>query len=110
MHIDVYRLYIAIIKRFHLWFMHDTCQRYGHDRLKAHMCRKMNLAPSPTCNCDYKDQTSEHRLQQCPLLQTARQYHEYVWPTVVQLYTKLYGGKEELEQTATFILQSGLSG
>ena len=36
----------------------------------------------------------------CPLLQTAR---TNVWPTAVQLHTKLYGSKGELEKTATFI-------
>ena len=48
----------------------------------------------------------EHIQQRCPLLQTAR---TNVWPTAVQLHTKLYGSKEELEKTATFILQTGLS-
>ena len=32
-----------------------------------------------------------------------------VWPTAVQLHTKLYGSEEELEKTATLILQTGLS-
>ena len=41
---------------------------------------------------------------QCPLLQTARQN---VWPTAVQLHTKLCGSKEELEVMAKFILQTG---
>ena len=31
-----------------------------------------------------------------------------VWPTAIQLHTKPYGSKEELEKTATFILQTGL--
>ena len=47
----------------------------------------------------------EHILQRCPLLQTAR---ANVWPTAVQLHTKLYSSKEELEKTTTFILQTGL--
>ena len=47
-----------------------------------------------------------HILQRCPLPQTAR---TNVWPTAVQLHTELYGSKEELEKTATFILQTGLS-
>ena len=29
----------------------------------------VKLAPSPTCNCDLEDQTAEHILQRCPLLQ-----------------------------------------
>ena len=34
--------------------------RKGHnERLNAHMYRKMNLATSPTCNCDLEDQTLE---------------------------------------------------
>ena len=79
--------------------------RPGHNRLNAHMFRKMKLAPSPTCNCGLEDQTAEHTLQRCPLLQTARQN---VQPTAVQLHTKLYGSKEELEKTTAFILQTGL--
>ena len=78
----------------------------GHHRLNAFMFKKIKLAPSPTCNCGLKDQTAEHLLQRCPLLQTAR---TDVWPTAVQLHTKLYGSKEELEKTATFILQTALS-
>ena len=33
----------------------------GHNRLNALMYRKMELAPSPTCNCRLEDQTAEHR-------------------------------------------------
>ena len=80
--------------------------RTGHSRLNAHMFKKTKLAPSPTCNCGPEDQTAEHILQRCPLLQTIR---TKVWPTAVQLHTKLYGRKVELEKTATLILQTGLS-
>ena len=80
--------------------------RTGHNRLNAHMFKKMKLAPSLICNCSLEDQTAEHLLQRCPLLQTAR---TNVWPTAVQLHTKLYGSKEELEKTATVTLQTGLS-
>ena len=69
----------------------------GHNRLNAH--RKMKLAPSATCNCGLEDQTAKH------ILQTVR---TNVWPTAVQLHTKLYVSKEEVEKTATFILQTGL--
>jgi len=56
---------------------------------------------------DLEDQTAEHILQRCPLLQTTR---TNAWPTAVQLHTKFgYDSKEELEKTATFILQTGLS-
>ena len=80
--------------------------RTGHSRLNAQMFKKLKLAPSPICNCGLEDQMAKHTLQRCPLLQTAR---TNVWPTAVQLHTKLYGSKEELEKTATFILQTGLS-
>ena len=56
----------------------------GHSRLDAHMFKKMKLAPSPICKCGLEDQTAEHILQRCPLLQTAR---TNVWPTAVQLLT-----------------------
>ena len=45
----------------------------GHNRLNAHMFRKMKLAPSPTCDCSLEDQTAEYILQRCLLLQKARQ-------------------------------------
>ena len=64
------------------------------------------LAPSQTCSCGLEDETAEQILQRCPLRQTAR---TNVWPTAVQLHAKLYSSREELEKTATFILQTGLS-
>ena len=71
----------------------------GHNRPNAHMFREMKLAPSPTCNC-LGNQTAEKILQRCPVLQTAR---TSVWPTAVQLHTKLYGIREELEKTLSYI-------
>ena len=62
--------------------------------------------PSLALRYGLEDQTAEHKLQRCPLLQTAR---TNVWPTAVHLHTKLYGSWEELQKTATFILQNGLS-
>ena len=50
----------------------------------THMFRKMKLAPSPTCNCGLEDQTAEHILQSCPLLQTAS---TNVWPKAVYAAT-----------------------
>ena len=46
--------------------------RLGHNRRNAHIFRKMKLAPLPACNFGLEDQTAEHILQRCPLLQTAR--------------------------------------
>ena len=61
--------------------------RTGHNRLTAQMLRKIKLTPSPTCSCGLEDQTAEHILQRCPLLQTTR---KNVWPTAVLLHTKTY--------------------
>ena len=59
--------------------------RPGHNRRNAHIFRTMKLAPSPNCNFGLEDQTVEHILKRCPLLQAAR---KNAWPTAVQLHTK----------------------
>ena len=61
-----------------------TRLRTGHNRLSAHTFRKMKLAPSATCSCGLEDQTAEHILQRCPLLQTAS---TNVWPKAVYAAT-----------------------
>ena len=68
--------------------------RTDHNRLNAHMFRKMKLTSSPTCNYGLEDQMAERILQICPLLQKAR---HNVWPTAVQQHTKLWqqGGTRE---------------
>ncbi|KAK7106441.1 hypothetical protein V1264_017697 [Littorina saxatilis] len=73
--------------------------------LEAHMNRKFKLAPSPTCACGQEDQTAEHILQRCPLLDEER---KEVWPSPTPLQTKLYGSRQELEKTTTFITSAGL--
>ena len=45
--------------------------RTDHSQLNAHMFKTMKLAPSPVCNCSLEDQTAEHLLQRCPLLQNS---------------------------------------
>ncbi|KAK7111900.1 hypothetical protein V1264_011453 [Littorina saxatilis] len=77
----------------------------GHNRLNAHMNRKFKLAPSPTCACGQEDQTAEHMLQRCPLPDEER---KEVWPSPTPLQTKLYGSRQELEKTTTFITSAGL--
>ena len=37
--------------------------RAGHNRLKSHMHKKMNLVTSPLCICGTEDQATEHILQ-----------------------------------------------
>ena len=80
--------------------------RTGHNRLKAHMNRKLKLAPSPTCDCGLSDQNTEHILQNCPLLQKQR---ETVWPEAVPLQVKLHGDRQDLERTAAFVSLTNLT-
>ena len=80
--------------------------RIGHNRLNSHMHHKLKLAPSPTCPCGQEDQTTEHVLQRCPLYKATR---EDVWPVSTPLTTKLYGCKQELEKTTSFISRTALT-
>ena len=69
----------------------------GHNRLNSHMHRKLKQAPSPTCPCGQEEQTTEHVLERCPL------HIEDMWPVSTSLTAKLYGCKQELEKTTSFI-------
>ena len=77
----------------------------GHNRLKAHMHRKLKIVPSPTCPCGEEDQTTEHVLQRCN-----RHQPEQIaqWPSATPLHQKLYGGLEDLKKTTNFITAAGL--
>ena len=79
--------------------------RTGHNRLNSHMHRKLKLAPSPTCPCGREEQTVEHVLQRYPLYEATR---EDMWPVSTSLTTKLYGCKQELEKTTSFISRAAL--
>ena len=74
--------------------------RTGHNRLNSRMHSRLKLAPSPTCPCGQADQTTDHVLQRCPPHKATR---EDVWPVSTPLTTKLYGCKQELEKTTSFI-------
>ena len=80
--------------------------RTGHNRLNAHMNRKLKLAPTPSCPCGQEEQDTDHILQRCPLLQKER---KEVWPVATPLKTKLHGSLEDLEKTAKFITDCGLT-
>jgi len=80
--------------------------RTGHCRLNAHMFHKLKLTPSPTCPCGLEDQTPEHVLQSCPLLNQLRQT---IWPVDTPLNTKLYGCGTDLQDTTSFVSQAGLT-
>jgi len=79
--------------------------RTGHNRLKAHMHRKMKLVPSPICPCGLEDQTTEHILQRCPQFQRQR---DQTWPSVTSLEAKLYGSRVDLELTTAFIKECSI--
>ena len=46
--------------------------RSGHNRLNAHMHRKLKVYPSPMCPCGEEDQTTEHVFQRCNIHQPER--------------------------------------
>ena len=77
----------------------------GHNRLNSHMHRKLKLAPSPTCPCGQEEQTTKHVLQRRPLYKATR---EDVWPVSAPPTTKLFGCKQELEKTTSFISRAAL--
>ena len=79
--------------------------RSGHNRLNAHMYRKLKIVPSPTCPCGEEDQTTEHVLQRCNRHQPERIAQ---WPSETPLHQKLYGGLEDLKKTSNFITAAGL--
>ena len=62
--------------------------RTGHNRLNAHMNKKMKLEPSSMCMCNIEDQTTEHILQRCPNHNNIR---NQLWQDNTTLQQKLYG-------------------
>ena len=80
--------------------------RTGHNRLNAHMFKKMKLAPSPLCNCGHSEQTTAHILQDCHLYNTER---KAVWPEATPLQVKLHGSRQDLERTTSFVSTIGLT-
>ena len=77
----------------------------GHNRLNAHIHRKLKIVPSPTCPCGEEDQTTENVLQICDRHQPERMAQ---WPPATPLHQKLYGGLEDLNKTTNFITAAGL--
>ncbi|KAK7087964.1 hypothetical protein V1264_021950 [Littorina saxatilis] len=73
--------------------------RTGHCRLRAHMHR-LGLSHTPNCPCETGPQTPEHILQTCPLHQEARTDH---WPQGATLQEQLWGTKDSLILTTSFI-------
>ena len=80
--------------------------RTGHNRLNAHMYKKLHLVQSAKCPCGEADQTTEHLLQTCMMYKVQR---ERVWPKQTKLDTKLYGTIEDLLKTLAFIDAAGVT-
>ena len=67
--------------------------RTRQNKLNRYMHKKFWLVSSPLCNCDDDEQTTEHALQSCKLLEAIR---KEVWPVPTSLVAKLYRTREEL--------------
>ena len=80
--------------------------RTGHNRLKRHLHHKFRIGETDQCPCETDVQDTNHVLQTCPLLADKRLK---VWPTPVDINTKLYGSLTDLQRTATFIADSELT-
>ena len=79
--------------------------RTGHCRLRHHMYR-LGLSDTPDCPCKTGPETPEHVLQSCPTYDNVR---TKLWPTGATLETKLWGSKDDLLTTATFITLAKLT-
>ena len=80
--------------------------RTGHNRLNYHLFSKLHIGQSEQCPCGTGSQTTEHLLQSCPLHEAPR---KRIWPDHLPVAKKLYGSLEDLQRTATFIGETGLS-
>ena len=78
--------------------------RTGHCRLNAYLYR-LGLSYTPDCPCRTAPQTPEHILQSCPLFLDARREQ---WPNGATMAEKLWGTKDNLIQTNTFIRKTKL--
>ena len=74
--------------------------RTGHNKLRAHMFGKLHIGNTDVCPCGKQSMTAEHLLQHCPLHQDCRRN---VWPEETPLRVKLYGTREDLQRTDSFI-------
>jgi len=80
--------------------------RTGHNRLNYHMYTKLRIGQTEQCPCGTGNQTTEHLLQSCPLYEALR---KQTWPDTTPVAQKLYGSLEDLQSTATFTAETGVS-
>ena len=79
--------------------------RTGHCRLLSHLYR-LKVSPTNECPCNTGIQTPEHILQDCP---TFRALRCQLWPDGADMRQKLWGSRQDLEQTADYIRATGLN-
>ena len=80
--------------------------RTGHNRLNAHMCKKLKLVPTAVCPCGEGEQTTEHVFQHC---KRHDQERSAIWPTGTTIHQKLHGDAEDLIRTTECITTTGLT-
>ena len=80
--------------------------RTGHNRLNHHLYTKFRIGRTEQCPCETGSQTAEHLLQSCPLHDALRRR---TWPDPTPVAQKLYGSLGDLQRTATYIAETGLS-
>ena len=80
--------------------------RTNHNRFNEHMFKMFKIGTSDQCSCMAGCQTTTHILQSCSLYKSLR---DKIWPTTTLESRKLYGSLEDLQRTAAFVIESGLS-
>ena len=80
--------------------------RTGHNHLNYHLYSKLRIGHTEQCPCGTGSQTTEHLLQSCPIYKPLR---KGIWPDHTPVARKLYGSLRDLQCTATFIKETGVS-
>ena len=80
--------------------------RTNHNKLKQHLYRKFKVGDTDQCPCGEEAQTAEHILKRCQLYKELR---VRTWPQPTLEAQKLYGCLTDLQQTAAFISETGLT-
>jgi hypothetical protein len=65
---------------------------------------KLKLVSSPLCTCGQAAQTAKHILQHYHLFNQLQTEH---WSTKTHIKDKLFGSKDELRKTVTYIQKTG---
>ena len=80
--------------------------RANHNKLNQHLYNTFKVGDTDQCPCAEKAQTAEHILQRCQLYKELR---VRTWPQPTLEAQKLYGCLTDLQRTAAFISETGLT-